>query len=64
MDPTYETKQQFELAGKTYHYYRLRTLEENGFGRISRLPFSIRVLLESLIPNMIAVLLKTNMSKV
>lgn len=45
----YNAKKQFELNGKTYNYYRLKNLEEAGFGKVSRLPFSIRVLLESLL---------------
>ncbi|MFD1413528.1 aconitate hydratase AcnA [Oceanobacillus jeddahense] len=45
----YNAKKQFELNGKTYNYYRLKTLEESGFGKVDRLPFSIRVLLESLL---------------
>src|SRR5699024_7441948 len=49
MDNTYETKKHFELNGKTYNYYHLKALEEKGLGKVSRLPFSIRVLLESLI---------------
>ncbi|WP_188455608.1 aconitate hydratase AcnA [Virgibacillus oceani] len=46
---TFDAKKQFELNGKTYNYYQLKKLEENGQGNVSRLPFSIRVLLESLI---------------
>lgn len=42
-------KKQFELNGKTYNYYDLNALEEAGLGKIARLPFSIRVLLESLV---------------
>ena len=34
-----------ESGGKTYHYYSLKALEEKGHGSISKLPFSIRVLL-------------------
>ncbi|GAA0297995.1 aconitate hydratase [Gracilibacillus halotolerans] len=45
----FDAKKQFELNGKTYHYYQLRALEEAGLGKISRLPYSIRVLLESLV---------------
>ena len=45
----FQAKKQFELNGKTYHYYQLRALEEAGLGKISRLPYSIRVLLESLV---------------
>lgn len=44
-----KTKQTFELNGKKVNYYKLKALEEAGKGNISRLPFSIRVLLESLL---------------
>ncbi|PAV29382.1 aconitate hydratase 1 [Virgibacillus profundi] len=46
---TFNAKKQFELNGKTYNYYHLKALEEAGLGEVSRLPFSIRVLLESLV---------------
>lgn len=45
----YNAKKQFELNGKTYNYYKLKALEEANIGKISRLPYSIRVLLESLL---------------
>ncbi|UOQ85720.1 aconitate hydratase AcnA [Gracilibacillus salinarum] len=45
----FQAKKQFDLNGKTYNYYQLKALEEAGIGNIDRLPFSIRVLLESLI---------------
>ncbi|MFD1018305.1 aconitate hydratase AcnA [Thalassobacillus hwangdonensis] len=45
----YNAKKQFELNGKTYNYYQLKALEDAGHGKISRLPFSIRILLESLL---------------
>ena len=45
----FQAKTQFELNGKTYHYYRLKALEEAGIGKLARLPFSIRVLLESVL---------------
>ncbi len=45
----YDAKKQFDLNGKKYNYYRLKTLEEAGHGKIGRLPFSVRVLLESLL---------------
>ncbi len=38
--------------GKEFKYYSLPTLEKAGFGSISRLPFSIRIVLESLIRNL------------
>src|SRR5699024_10416511 len=43
------TKKQFDLNGKTYNFYQLKALEDANLGNISRLPFSIRVLLESLV---------------
>src|SRR5690625_135440 len=45
----FNARKQFELNGKTYNYYELKALEENNLGKISRLPFSIRVLMESLL---------------
>ncbi|TQS74326.1 aconitate hydratase AcnA [Ornithinibacillus gellani] len=45
----FQAKKQFELHGKKYNYYQLKALEDAGLGGISRLPFSIRVLLESLV---------------
>ena len=38
-------------SGKTYSYFRLAALEEQGLGKIARLPYSIRVLLESALRN-------------
>ncbi|PXW91864.1 aconitase [Streptohalobacillus salinus] len=43
------TKKTFELNGQTFNYFQLKALEEAGKGKIERLPFSIRVLLESLL---------------
>jgi len=37
--------------GKTGHYYSLPALEEKGIGNISRLPVSIRIVLESVLRN-------------
>ncbi|AOM83070.1 aconitate hydratase AcnA [Salisediminibacterium beveridgei] len=45
----YNSKKQFEVNGKTYHYYDLKAIEEAGIGNVSRLPYSIRVLLESVL---------------
>ncbi|TDF95227.1 aconitate hydratase AcnA [Paenibacillus piri] len=39
----------FTLNGITYSYYRLGALEEAGIGRISKLPYSIKILLESVL---------------
>ncbi|RXK19142.1 aconitate hydratase AcnA [Macrococcus sp. DPC7161] len=43
------SKKQFELNGKSYTFYSLKSLEELGLGEISKLPYSIRVLLESVL---------------
>jgi aconitate hydratase len=45
----FSARQSFELNGKTHHYYRLKTLEDLGIGNVSRLPYSIKVLLESVL---------------
>src|SRR5690625_6181586 len=45
----FDAKKQFELNGKTFNYYELKKLEEAGIGNIERLPFSIRILLESVL---------------
>ncbi|MDF2905179.1 MAG: acnA [Herbinix sp.] len=39
---------EFNISGKTYHYYALKALEEEGYD-ISSLPYSIKVLLESVL---------------
>jgi aconitate hydratase len=37
------------LEGSNYTYYRLDRLQEDGIGRIDRLPFSIKILLEAVL---------------
>jgi aconitate hydratase len=49
MGENFNAKKKFELNGKTYNYYQLKALEEAGISKIDRLPYSIRVLLESLV---------------
>jgi len=50
-DP-FKTLRSFEpSAGSSASYYSLPALEEQGIGRISRLPFSIRIVLESVLRN-------------
>ncbi len=36
-----------QSSGQSYRYYRLQALEEQGLGPVSKLPFSIKVLLEA-----------------
>ncbi|RBW71087.1 aconitate hydratase AcnA [Bacillus taeanensis] len=45
----YQAKKTFDSNGKTYYYYDLAALEKAGFGNVSKLPYSIKVLLESVL---------------
>ena len=45
----HNSRTSFELDGKTYNYYRLKAIEEAGIANVSKLPYSIRVLLESVL---------------
>ncbi|MCT4783389.1 MULTISPECIES: aconitate hydratase AcnA [Exiguobacterium] len=45
----FSSRTKFEVNGQAYDYYRLRKLEEDGVTELSRLPYSIRVLLESVL---------------
>ena len=47
----FNSLQEFKFAGKTGKYYSLPALEKAGLGRISRLPVSLRVVLESALRN-------------
>jgi aconitate hydratase len=42
-----KTHRELTAGGKTYHYYSLRAAEEAGLAGISRLPVSLKVLLEN-----------------
>lgn len=44
-----QAKKSFEVRGKSYTYYDLKSLEKQGLTKISKLPYSIRVLLESVL---------------
>ena len=44
-----ETKTQFKSGNETAWLYSLRKLEEQGLGNVSKLPFSIKVLLEAVL---------------
>jgi aconitate hydratase len=44
-------RREIELDGRRRAYYSLPALEESGAGRISRLPVSLRIVLESLLRN-------------
>jgi aconitate hydratase len=45
-------KKQLQLDGKTFTFVSLKEIEAAGLGQMSRLPFSIRILLENLARNM------------
>jgi aconitate hydratase len=52
MHDSFKALREFKLAsGKTGKYYSLAALEQAGLGRISRLPVSLRIVLESLVRN-------------
>ncbi len=52
MQPPFPTLQTFEpFAGRTGHFHSLPALERAGVGPVSRLPHSIRIVLESVLRN-------------
>ncbi|CAK0741745.1 aconitate hydratase 1 [Azospirillaceae bacterium] len=44
-----KTRRSLEVGGKSYDYFSLKAAEEAGLGDLSRLPFSLKVLLENLL---------------
>ncbi|WML48183.1 aconitate hydratase AcnA [Neobacillus sp. PS3-34] len=49
INDVFNARSSFEVNGKRYHYYRLAALEEAGAGNVSKLPYSVKVLLESVL---------------
>ena len=45
----YPVQAELQVSGQTYRYYSLQKLEEQGLGPVSKLPFSMKVLLEAAI---------------
>ncbi|EIT86866.1 aconitate hydratase [Fictibacillus macauensis ZFHKF-1] len=45
----FKARSSFNANGKTYNYYNLNALEEAGVGQVSKLPYSVKVLLESVL---------------
>ncbi|MGO4886512.1 aconitate hydratase AcnA [Anaerobacillus sp. MEB173] len=45
----FDSRQTFKANDKTYNYYSLQALEDKGIGMVSKLPYSIKVLLESVL---------------
>lgn len=43
----FSSSRTLEVGGKSYRYYDLQALEQQGLGKVSKLPFSIKVLLEA-----------------
>src|SRR5690554_1016620 len=48
----FSARTKLAVGDKSYHYYSLASLEKQGLGNISRLPFSIKVLLEAAVRNL------------
>ncbi|MGG3889784.1 aconitate hydratase AcnA [Metabacillus fastidiosus] len=48
-EDVFKARNSFNVNGKTYNYYSLQALEDAGIGQVSRLPYSIKVLLESVL---------------
>jgi len=46
---TFGAKQSLWVNGKKYAYYRLQTLQDGGLANVSKLPFSIKILLEAVL---------------
>ena len=46
---SFKARRALTVAGETYHYYSLPEATKNGLGDISRLPVSLKVLLENLL---------------
>ncbi|MFZ5594337.1 MAG: aconitate hydratase AcnA [Pseudomonadota bacterium] len=46
---SFGTQSTLSVEGKTYHYHALPALVKNGVGDLSRLPFSLKILLENLL---------------
>ncbi|GBD22580.1 Aconitate hydratase A [bacterium HR29] len=46
---SFGTLAELSCGGNVYRYHRLAALQERGVGRIDRLPFSLRILLENLL---------------
>lgn len=46
---TLKTKRTLNVQGKSYNYFSIAALQELGYGQLSKLPFSLKVLLENLL---------------
>ena len=48
---SFDARQTLAVGAKTYAYYSLRAAERNGLPNVSRLPFSLKVIIENLLRN-------------
>src|SRR5690554_7961933 len=48
---TFKARATFDTGSGQAYYYRLAALEEAGIGEIAKMPYSVRVLLETLLRN-------------
>ena len=48
---SFKCRKTLKVGSKTYHYYSLKAAEKNGLKGISKLPYSMKVLLENLLRN-------------
>src|SRR5204863_7833083 len=46
---SFGTRTEIQVGGKTVHIYSLPALEKAGFSGVSRLPYSMKILLENLL---------------
>jgi aconitate hydratase len=46
---SFKSFKKLSVGSKTYHYYSLKAAEKNGLSGVSRLPYSLKVLLENLL---------------
>ena len=46
---SFGTRETLQVDGKSYEIFSLSALEKKGVGHVSKLPFSLRVLLENLL---------------
>ena len=48
---SFDARQTLVVGGKTYAYYSLQAAERNGLSNVSRLPFSLKVIIENMLRN-------------
>jgi len=47
---SFGARQTLAVGGKTYAYYSLHAAEKNGLSSVSRLPLSLKVIIENMLP--------------